>query len=688
MSISKFGMDQSEDGVKFMLSSMAHLYKDKEMAVIRELTCNAIDAHIESSQAKPIDIHLSNSMFFIRDYGKGISKDFMENGYTQAFRSTKRDDDKTTGGFGVGRLSFSTITNNAVLTSIHDGVKTIYNLINNGDGDLALQTISSEDSDEESGFEIRFLIDTNSKYRGLASAIRSFVEFSIFQNFNFLDFNPFTSYGYEKPIEPLISKGEGLYYKKDFDGFTAIASKSQTSSSDLNIVMGNILYKISGVENPFYNESLKLFFFVEPSTFRPTPSREDIVTDDTVIQKISSYIQDVKNDLMERYNKVINKASTTYELLSMIEEEGIDIVAGLKGSNKALKDNYFASSCSLGFENKFMVRIEDKIISDYKDRENPEKLSRDYSFYKSDNKIRHGTLSFTKHSLENHKHLIYETGKKTRLKDMCGVSNLIKYTSVKNDTKVVREYLVEKLGVKQENILDYKEARELLNIHTYEWGGRASICKLDGIYKSENDFYQINSRYTIYRHMVFFVRNKDGNLSTKQRKRIAVINMWSSIFSVMKIPISCNKSQVKNISTIAMSEDDFFDKYCHGLINEDRFYDVVHRLAMIYAKLEDRADNKKAKLKLASSDIFETMKTLNINVGKLDNVSEYDYSDKLSMFNGVSTYMFDEIAKSKGFEPSPQIKIEKIPYHHIDIVNKFLKLAHEGKLFETCHEED
>ena len=54
------------------------LYSDKIMAVIREYSTNAIDAHVENNVEQPFEITLPTPFkpeFIIRDFGKGLSQE-------------------------------------------------------------------------------------------------------------------------------------------------------------------------------------------------------------------------------------------------------------------------------------------------------------------------------------------------------------------------------------------------------------------------------------------------------------------------------------------------------------------------------------------------------------------------------------------------------------------------------------
>jgi HSP90 family molecular chaperone len=71
------------------------LYANKIRAIIRELSCNAVDSHVAAGRSgTPFDVHLPNTLephFSIRDYGTGLSHEQVKNIYTTYFESTKTD---------------------------------------------------------------------------------------------------------------------------------------------------------------------------------------------------------------------------------------------------------------------------------------------------------------------------------------------------------------------------------------------------------------------------------------------------------------------------------------------------------------------------------------------------------------------------------------------------------------------
>lgn len=84
------------------------MYPDPVKTICQEIGSNARDAHREAGHNDPIVIKLPtyiDPVFYIRDFGNGITPDRMANVFIQYGNSTKREDDTQTGGFGLGAKS-------------------------------------------------------------------------------------------------------------------------------------------------------------------------------------------------------------------------------------------------------------------------------------------------------------------------------------------------------------------------------------------------------------------------------------------------------------------------------------------------------------------------------------------------------------------------------------------------------
>lgn len=111
-----------------MLSS--GLYSNKIRAVLREIGCNAADAHIMAGKkGVPFEVHLPSRLsnkFYIKDFGPGLDPDEIRDLYTTYFSSSKQQSNEVTGAFGLGSKSPFAYTDSFTITSAKNGVTTTY----------------------------------------------------------------------------------------------------------------------------------------------------------------------------------------------------------------------------------------------------------------------------------------------------------------------------------------------------------------------------------------------------------------------------------------------------------------------------------------------------------------------------------------------------------------------------------
>lgn len=105
------------------------LYSDQILAVVREVLCNAWDAHIAAGVTdKPIQITIKDGKLIIKDSGHGIDPDDMGDLYATYGGTNKKNDGNQTGGFGLGCKAPFAYTEHFEVQSCHKGIKTIYNI--------------------------------------------------------------------------------------------------------------------------------------------------------------------------------------------------------------------------------------------------------------------------------------------------------------------------------------------------------------------------------------------------------------------------------------------------------------------------------------------------------------------------------------------------------------------------------
>ena len=134
------------------------IYADKISSPFRELCTNARDSHIENGNGdEPFDIQLPsaiNPIFRVRDYGIGLSHDDVMGLYTTMFASTKRDSNQAVGMIGLGSKSPFAYTSAFTVTSIHEGIETVYSAYIGDEGVPQIAVMASKETNQRNGIEI------------------------------------------------------------------------------------------------------------------------------------------------------------------------------------------------------------------------------------------------------------------------------------------------------------------------------------------------------------------------------------------------------------------------------------------------------------------------------------------------------------------------------------------------------
>lgn len=160
--VSSVGEFRIRNSAKAFSILSSGLYANKIRAIIRELSCNAVDSHVAAGREHiPFDVHLPNRIepwFSIRDYGVGLSHDQVVNIYTTYFESTKTESNAFIGALGLGSKSPFSYTENFTVTAIQGGVKGVYSAFINNEGVPSIAKMASVETDEENGVEVKFSV--------------------------------------------------------------------------------------------------------------------------------------------------------------------------------------------------------------------------------------------------------------------------------------------------------------------------------------------------------------------------------------------------------------------------------------------------------------------------------------------------------------------------------------------------
>lgn len=200
------------------------LYANKIRAIVRELSCNAVDSHVAAGRADtPFDVHLPNDLepwFSIRDYGTGLSHEQVTQIYTTYFESTKTNSNEFIGALGLGSKSPFAYTDNFTVTAIQDGKKGIYSAFINGQGVPSIAQMMTEECDEPNGVEVKFSVNDRydySKFRDEARQVYTYFKLRpVVTGYSSFQFNDVE---YEsKDIIPGVHSCKGGYNSKAIMG--------------------------------------------------------------------------------------------------------------------------------------------------------------------------------------------------------------------------------------------------------------------------------------------------------------------------------------------------------------------------------------------------------------------------------------------------------------------------------------
>lgn len=313
------------------------MYSNPILAICREISCNARDAHREVGKGnEPIHIHLPNNLepyYKIRDFGPGISPARMYDVFIQYTASTKRNDNIQTGGFGLGaKTPFSYSDSFSIVTNV-DGTKYNYGaaIDETRVGKLAL--LSQSPTDDLNGTEIIIPVKPQD--------FRSFAEWT----------EASARYWDVKPIIKGHARDtfEWLEVRKTLEG-------KNWAISNTNDWQRSVKAIVDGIEYPLELEALRkyadiklidasrgnliLYFGVGELTL--SANREQVQLDKATQHKVRERLEEVVRDIKSivnakidsfpnlwdanlYYRKELTQAFTNINFLGSLEWKGIPL---------------------------------------------------------------------------------------------------------------------------------------------------------------------------------------------------------------------------------------------------------------------------------------------------------------------------------------------------------------------------
>ena len=287
---SKFSIEASSKAF-FILSD--GLYSNKVLAVVRELSTNAYDSHVDAGkQDVPFDVHLPTALepvFFIRDYGTSMNHDSCMQLYTTYFRSTRNNSNDAVGCLGLGSKAPFAYADSFTVEAYLDGKKRIYNAYKNEDGSPVFSLMDEIDTAEPNGIKVSIQVNSYDINRFHREAETVYQFFKVKPNFvgEKISF---------KNVKKVLA-GDNWYFDDD-SGENLIIMGQIAYPLDYNQLMGDN----NNREAKFVQYSDGLRIFVQIGDVDITPSRESL-----------SYSKDTKTNIKNIINSIINDISAKIE---------------------------------------------------------------------------------------------------------------------------------------------------------------------------------------------------------------------------------------------------------------------------------------------------------------------------------------------------------------------------------------
>jgi hypothetical protein len=294
----EFGISNSAEFFNILSST---LYTDQKLAVVREVLCNAWDAHVDAGITdRAVIVTINADKFTVQDFGYGIPKDKIGPIYGTYGNSTKQHDGKQTGGFGLGCKAPFAYTDHFEVTSINGGEKTIYAMSRSSaqvGGKPGIKPIATFPASTESGITVSLdLKESNDRhlFHRLVERIARNGEMNVMLNGKQVETIPFST------------------MKHDFLITKTVVYDNHVSR--IYVRYGNVIYpvdrhpdfhanyeKICSFLARLRNDTYRIVFQAPPHSISVTPSRESLSMQEhtvrTLTQIFDAFVKRMEGEL-------------------------------------------------------------------------------------------------------------------------------------------------------------------------------------------------------------------------------------------------------------------------------------------------------------------------------------------------------------------------------------------------------
>ena len=301
------------------------LYKNKIGSIVRELSCNAYDAHVVVGKKDvPFSIHLPDAFepwFSVQDSGPGLSPEDIKTVFTVYFQSTKDQSNDSIGAFGLGAKTPFSYTDQFTVTSVYAGQKSIYGMYITESGIPDYKLMMQTPTDEPSGVEIKMSVKQSDYYTFRKEVENQLKYFTVKPNCNVTILWPVVDFFIDTPAYQL--------------------PKNAGYQSGMYIIQGNVGYPVDvenlasissvakGVLNRFRYYGLRMIFPI--GQIGVTASREGVEYTKETIKNIEQMLLKIDTELAEYAKQQLKSEPSDWARAARLNSD--QLLSALSGAN-------------------------------------------------------------------------------------------------------------------------------------------------------------------------------------------------------------------------------------------------------------------------------------------------------------------------------------------------------------------
>lgn len=279
-----------------------NLYSNPLGSFIREITSNAVDAHVDVNEKAPVMVHFykEDDSYYIefKDNGSGMTPDVFKNIYMSWFNSDKRGTNKKIGGWGLGSKSPLAYQDSFEIITRVDGTKWHY-ILANAEPVPTSTFLLTEPTTQGNGTTIKVEVKEEDDWK-LHNECRN--QLAYFNN--------------------VYVKNDVYFYDNSFKIYESdlyqIRTGNRPFGKQMHIVLGQVCYPINWNTLGLDAVNIPVALKFNIGELDVTLSREEINYTDEVKETITNRIEVVRNEILSKYKDQL-KFDDLFEYIRLVK---------------------------------------------------------------------------------------------------------------------------------------------------------------------------------------------------------------------------------------------------------------------------------------------------------------------------------------------------------------------------------